>query len=106
MATKATITNVPLVTTPGINQVFTIIYRKTADPDVPGSYTTATTGQTVTPAGVCSPPLVVTGLDYGTQYTFRAINNCNTSYTVDQTVTTPLPACVAPISMTITTSEE
>lgn len=106
MSAKATITNVPLATTPGVNQVFTIIYRKTSDPDVPGSYTTATTAQTVTPAGVCSPPLVVTGLLNGTQYTFRAINNCNTSYTVDQTVTTPLPSCVQPVSMTITTAEE
>lgn len=106
MAIKATITNIPLVTTPGVNQVFTIIYRLTSDPDVPGSYTTATTSQTVTPAGVCSPPLVVGGLLYGTSYTFRAINNCNTSYTVDQVVVTPLPICVAPQSMTITTAEE
>lgn len=106
MSAKITLTSIPLQLVPGVNQVFTIKYRLTTAPDVPGSYTIVSTTQVVNTSGVLVPQLVIPGLLNGTGYTVRADNNCNAAYTVQQPYITPLPSCVAPTSIVGTTANE
>ena len=106
MAAKYTITEIDLGEVPGVNQVVTIMYRLESEPDSPGSYTTVTTTQVVNSAGVLVPQLVIPGLTLGTNYVARAINNCNATYKVDKSFTTPLPSCVTLTEIIGTASEE
>jgi hypothetical protein len=93
MSAQITLTNATFNTTPATNQIVTVKYRLGSDPDVDASYTTVTTTAPITPAGVFSPPVVISGLLNGTAYVVKVINNCNGSF-VNKPFTTPLPTCV------------
>lgn len=105
MSAKITLTNAIFDRVPGINQVVTVRYRKTSDPDIPGSYTTVTLAAPITPAGVFSPPVEILGLDNDTSYTVRVTNNCNGQF-VDTIYITPKPSCVNLLGIIGTTAEE
>lgn len=105
MSAQITLTNATFNTTPAINQIVTVKYRLGSDPDVDGSYTTVTTTAPITPAGVFSPPVVISGLLNNTSYVVKVINNCNGSF-VNVPFTTPLPTCVNLTGITGSTANE
>lgn len=105
MSAQITLTNATFNTAPAINQIVTVMYRLGSDPDVPASYITVTTTAPITPVGVFSPPVVISGLLNNTSYVVKVINNCNGSF-VNVPFTTPLPTCVNLVGITGSTANE
>ena len=105
MSAQITLTNATFNTPPATNQVVTVMYRLGSDPDIPASYTTVTTTAPITPAGVFTPPVVISGLLNDTAYVVKVINNCNGSF-VNKPFATPLPTCVDLVTIEGTTEDE
>ncbi|MFX1709073.1 hypothetical protein PV783_34215 [Chitinophaga sp. CC14] len=79
---------------PSAAQLCTVAYRKTADPDIPGSYTTVSSAVTVNTDGTIPGGLAITGLATETSYTVKASDNCGSAAFLKVFIT-PLPQCPA-----------
>lgn len=65
-----------------------ISYRKTSDPDVPGSYIIVDSGSWVAETGIFTPPFVISGLNPTFDYTVKIVSVCgNYSYKQNFTYT-------------------
>lgn len=73
MSAKITINSVTLNSTPAGNQTCTVRYRTCGSV---GAWTLVTAAQTVTPVGLLSPALNITGLTEGQCYEIEFKNNC------------------------------
>lgn len=81
-----------------------IKYRKTADPDVSGSYTTFMTNAVILVNGnFQSAPLIIPGLEYSTSYTVWVKPPCGPG--VKKIFVTTAPACVDITGFTGSVSE-
>lgn len=103
MSAKIIITSVDFDLVPGVNQVATVKYKRSDQPD--SAFITVTTTQVIEEDGTLAPTLEITGLLNGIEYTVRISDNCNNIY-VDKEFTTPLSVCVAITDIIGTTENE
>ena len=81
------INSISLSPAPTVDKLVTVMYRLTSDPDIPASYTVATSSLDVPVGGVLATPFIIDHLSDATSYTIKVRSDCG-NYSIEHVFVT------------------